>query len=128
MMGENNPSFNVRNYGELNPNYGNRWTEEQKKNNSEKLKEYFSNHPEAIEAIRNRKISDETRRKISENANKPCNCDHYFSKEVINLQTGVVHCSSAEAADTYGFKRSTLKSMLNGTNKNRTDLHYLINV
>jgi hypothetical protein len=71
------------------------------------------------------KRSSETRKRISENANKPCNCDHYLSKEVIHIYTGIVHCSSAEAADTYGFKRSTLKSMLNGSNPNWTDLRYV---
>ena len=75
-----------------------------------------------------RRHTAESKIKISENANKPCNCEHSFSKEVINLQTGIIHCSGKEAADTYGFKRSTLKSMLNGTNKNWTDLRYLENI
>jgi hypothetical protein len=112
-------------FGELNGNFGNRWNDDQKANLSKKLKEYYANHPEAIEVIKNRDISSETRRRISENANKPCNCDHYLSKEVIHIYTGIVHCSSAEAADTYGFKRSTLKSMLNGSNPNWTDLRYV---
>lgn len=128
MKGENNPSYGIQNFGSNNPNYGNRWNEIQRQNNSKKLKAYFANNPQAIEALKNRVVSDETRRKISENANKPCGCDHKESKEVINLQTGIVHCSSREASDTYGFKRSTLKSMLNGTNKNWTDLRYLENL
>lgn len=125
-LGEKNHMYGK--FGELNGNFGNRWNDEQRKNGSEKLKKYFANNPQAVEAIRNRVASEETRRKISENANKPCNCDHYFSKEVINLQTGIVHCSSREASDTYGFKRSTLKSMLNGSTKNWTDLRYLENL
>lgn len=115
-------------FGELNGNFGNRWNESQKRNGSERLKKYYKNNPEAIEAMRNRKASAETRRKISENANKPCGCDHQESKEVINLQTGIVSCSSREAADTYGFKRTTLKAMLNGNNPNWTDLRYLENL
>lgn len=113
--------------GNKNPNYGNRWSEEQKLKASIKLKNRYKN---SVNPLKGRRgvISEETRRKISENANKPCNCEHYFSKEVINMQTGVVHCSSSEASDTYGIKNSTLRSMLNGTNKNRTDLRYLENV
>jgi hypothetical protein len=115
-------------FGELNGNFGNRWSDEQRQKASELLKERYKENPHLVENMKLRKASDETRKKISENANKPCNCEHYFSKEVLNLQTGIVHCSSAEAADTYGFKRSTLKSMLNGTNKNWTDLRYLENL
>lgn len=128
MMGEANPSFGVKNYGEDNPNFGKRWNSNQRLRSSNFWKDYYRNHPEAIEAIKNRKVSDETRRKISENANKPCNCDHYLSKEVINLQTGIVHCSSVEAADTYGFSRSTLRAILNGSKPNFTDLRYLENL
>lgn len=114
--------------GSLNPNFGNKWSDEQRRTASELVKTRYKEKPHLIEAMKNRKASDETRRKISENANKPCGCDHKESKEVINLQTGVVSCSSREAADTYGFKRTTLKSMLNGTNPNRTDLRYLENL
>lgn len=124
-LGDKNHAFGR--YGEMNYNYGTKWTEEQKKRASNRLLEFYRNndHPQKGKSGF---MSDETRRKISENANKPCNCDHYFSKEVINLQTGIVHCSAGEASDTYGFKRSTLKSMLNGTNPNWTDLIYIENI
>lgn len=112
-------------YGKLNHNYGKKWNKEQKDIARKRSKEYFETREGTFKG---RNHSLESRNKISENANKPCNCDHYFSKEVINLQTGIVHCSSAEASETYGFKRSTLKSMLNGTNFNWTDLRYLENL
>lgn len=125
-LGSKNHAFGR--YGEKNYNYGNKWSEEQKKRASEKRKEFYIKNPDFIENQKNRVVSEETRRKISENANKPCNCEHSFSKEVINLQTGIIHCSATEASDTYGFKKSTLKSMLNGTNPNWTDLRYLENL
>jgi hypothetical protein len=121
--GSKNHAFGLN--GEKNPNFGNKWSDEQKEKARVRSLEYFKTHEATFKG---RTHSEESRRKISDNANKPCNCDHYFSKEVINLQTGVVHCSSAEASDTYGFKRSTLKSMLNGANPNRTDLRYLDNL
>lgn len=127
MKGENNPSYGIQNFGENNPNYGKKWGNEQRVKASERWKEYYKHNTSPLKG-RVGLMSEETRRKISENANKPCACDHYISKEVINLQTGIVHCSSREAADTYGFKRTTLKSMLNGTNPNWTDLRYLENL
>lgn len=127
MKGENNPSYGIQNFGENNPNYGKKWNEEQRNKASQRLAEYYKTHTNPFKGTKGR-FSEETRRKISENANKPCACDHYISKEVINLQTGIIHCSSREAADTYGFKRTTLKSMLNGTNPNWTDLRYLENL
>lgn len=124
-LGEKNHMYGK--FGELNGNFGNRWNDEQRRNGSKKLIEYYKTHTHSRKGTKGM-VSEETRRKISENANKPCGCDHKESKEVINLQTGIVHCSSREASDTYGFKRSTLKSMLNGTNKNWTDLRYLENL
>lgn len=46
------------------------------------------------------------------------------SKIVINLENGVYYESCKNASLIYGIKHSTLKSMLNGTNKNRTNLVY----
>ena len=43
-----------------------------------------------------------------------------LSKLVLNLQNGVYYQSCKEASFVYGYKHSTLKSMLNGTNKNKT--------
>jgi hypothetical protein len=115
-------------FGELNGNFGKRWSDEKRQMASELAKKRYKENPHLVENMKLRKASDETKRKISENANKPCGCNHRESKEVINLQTGIIHCSSREAADTYGFKRTTLKAMLNGSNPNRTDLRYLENL
>lgn len=120
--GELNHRWGIR--GELNPQYGvPRKPEAVEKMKGERPHLRGENNPNF-----GRKASDETRRKISENANKPCGCEHKESKEVINLQTGIVNCSSREAADTYGFNRSTLKAMLNGSNLNKTDLRYVENL
>tara|TARA_R110000868_G_scaffold401793_1_gene677457 strand:+ start:280 stop:951 length:672 start_codon:yes stop_codon:yes gene_type:complete len=48
-----------------------------------------------------------------------------LSKLVLNLQNGVYYQSCKEASFVYGYKHSTLKSMLNGTNKNKTSLTYI---
>lgn len=122
MLGNKNPSYNVRNFGAANPNYGNRWNLEQKRQASERLKGKYTgeNSPSWGKVA-----SEYTRNKISENANKPCSCEHYNSNEVINLQTGIISCSAREASETYGFKYSTLKAMLNGGIPNWTNLRYL---
>lgn len=47
-----------------------------------------------------------------------------MAKIVINLENGIFYESCKEAAYTYGFRHSTLKSKLNGNNKNNTPLIY----
>ena len=79
--GSKNHAFGL--IGEKNPNFGNKWSDEQKRKASERLKEYYKTNLSPLKG-RVGMVSEDTRRKISENANKPCNCEHYFSKEVIN--------------------------------------------
>jgi len=79
-------------------------------------------HKEAIrKAQTGRKHSQEHRKKVSENNAKN------LAKIVIDLKTGIFFESAKEAAEAYGIKHSTLISMLNGTNKNRTNLIYVDN-
>lgn len=47
------------------------------------------------------------------------------SKIVLNLDNGIFYDSCKEASITYCFKHTTLKSKLNGTNKNNTNLIYV---
>jgi hypothetical protein len=47
------------------------------------------------------------------------------AKIVLNLCNGVFYHSCKEASETYGYKHSTLKSKLNGINKNNTYLIYV---
>ena len=46
------------------------------------------------------------------------------SKKIIDTSTGKIFACIREASDFYGIKYSTLKSMINGTNKNKTNLIY----
>jgi hypothetical protein len=48
-----------------------------------------------------------------------------MSKIVLNIQNGIYYKSCKDAAIIYGYKYTTLKSMLNGTNKNKTSLIYI---
>lgn len=48
-----------------------------------------------------------------------------MAKIVLNTQNGIYYKSCKDAAYIYGYKHSTLKSMLNGTNKNKTSLIYI---
>jgi len=43
---------------------------------------------------------------------------------VLNLENGIFENNAKEAAFVYGYNHSTLKSMLNGNNKNKTNLIY----
>ena len=47
-----------------------------------------------------------------------------FSKTILDIMTGVYFNGTVEASIAYGINRSTLKGMLNGSNKNRTNLMY----
>lgn len=46
------------------------------------------------------------------------------AKRVINLETLTIYESARVAAEIYGYKHSTLKAMLNGQRKNKTNLVY----
>lgn len=48
-----------------------------------------------------------------------------LSKIVLNIENGIYYQSCKEASIIYGYKHSTLKSKLNGTNKNNTNLIYV---
>lgn len=50
---------------------------------------------------------------------------HPRCKYVLNLETGVFHESAKEAHITYGYKKTTLIGMLNGSSKNKTNLIYV---
>jgi group I intron endonuclease len=80
---------------------------------------YGKHHSEETkEKIRNaqlgRKHSEEHRMKVSKNNAKN------LSKIVLDLNTGVFYNSIKEVAELYNIKHSTLRSRLNGTNKNNT--------
>jgi hypothetical protein len=47
-----------------------------------------------------------------------------MAKNVLNTENGIFYMSCKEASVIYGYKHTTLKSMLNGTNKNKTSLIY----
>lgn len=46
------------------------------------------------------------------------------SKIVIDLNNGIFYDSAKEVSDLYNIKHSTLRAMLNGTNKNKTNFEY----
>lgn len=48
-----------------------------------------------------------------------------MAKVVLDTNTGIFYESCKEASLIYNFKHSTLKSMLNGSNKNKTNLIYI---
>lgn len=66
-----------------------------------------------------KKASKETKLKCKINASK------HLSKIVIDLETGVFYYSAKEVSDLYGFKQSTFRCKLNGTNKNNTQFIYV---
>lgn len=65
-----------------------------------------------------RKHSLEHRQKVSLNNAKN------KAKIVLDLQSGVFYESAKEVSDLYNIKHSTLRAMLNGTNKNKTNYTY----
>ena len=65
-----------------------------------------------------RKHTEEHRRKVSLNNAKN------MAKIVLDLNTGIFYESAKEASEYYGIKHSTLRSMLNGTNRNNSSLIY----
>ena len=83
------------------------------KKHSKETKEKISN------SHKGRKHTEEHRRKVSENNAKN------MSKIVLDLNTGVFYNSAKEVSDLYNLNHSTLRSQLNGTNKNNTQFVYI---
>jgi group I intron endonuclease len=83
------------------------------KKHSEETKEKISN------SHKGKKHTEEHRRKVSENNAKN------MSKTVLDLNTGVFYNSAKEVSDLYNLNHSTLRSQLNGTNKNNTQFVYI---
>lgn len=83
------------------------------KKHSKETKEKISN------SHKGKKHTEEHRRKVSENNAKN------MSKIVLDLNTGVFYNSAKEVSDLYNLNHSTLRSQLNGTNKNNTQFVYI---
>ena len=66
-----------------------------------------------------RKHTLEHRLKVSLNSSR------YKSKVVLNLNDGMFYNSCLEASIAYGFNYSTLRSQLNGTNKNSSSMIFV---
>ena len=73
-----------------------------------------------------KKLSGAHREKIRKsNTGNFVGSKHPTSKQVLHLETGVVFDCAREAAECFNIKYSTLKSMLNSTNSNRSGMMYL---
>lgn len=71
-------------------------------------------------------LSDELKNKISlSHKGKPKNYRNNTAKYVIDTLTGVKYDSCVKAANSIGLKPGTLRAMLLGRNKNKTNLKYL---
>lgn len=108
--------------GKLNPNFNNTWTEEQKLKQSKRMKNYYK-----YNVCKNKGLirSEETKRKISENANKPSGKNHHFTKIILDLETGIFYFGNKEASNIYNINVNTLRAKLNGSSVNNTNLRYV---
>ncbi len=71
-------------------------------------------------------LSPEHKRKISDsNFNNMVCSKHPNSKIVLDTQTGIFFNCLKEASEAYDIKYSTLKAMMQGVNRNRTNLVYV---
>ena len=71
-------------------------------------------------------LSEEHKEKIrNSNKGKMIGKNHPASKLTLDLMTGIFYESLKEASESLDIKYSTLKSMMQGINKNRTNLEYV---
>lgn len=70
-------------------------------------------HTEEVKSVMSEKRKEWFRNNISKN-----------SKLVLNLETGIFYSSIKEASLVYGYKYETLRTQLNGTVTNRTNMIY----
>jgi hypothetical protein len=114
-LGNKNHRWGIR--GELNPQFG-------KSRTKEVIEKMKANHPD-FSGKNNpnygKKHSDETKMKISL-AQQGVSVS---GKLVLNKETGIFYKSCKEASIQHSINYSTLKSYLNGTNENKTNLIYV---
>lgn len=73
-----------------------------------------------------KKLSKDHKAKISlSNTGNVVGLRHKHTKIILDLLTGVFYYGAKDASNILGIKYSTLKSMLNGTNRNKTSLVYV---
>lgn len=73
-----------------------------------------------------KKLSDELKNKISlGHKGKPKNYRNNTAKYVIDTSTNIIYDSCVKAAIAVGLRPGTLRAMLLGKNKNKTNLKYL---
>ena len=73
------------------------------------------------------KISESNKGKILSNKHRELlskNASKHNSKMVVDLNIGIYYDSAKDVSDVYGINYSTLRSMLNGTNKNKSQFAY----
>lgn len=95
-----------------------------KKNIGKKLSK---EHKEKIsKGNKGKKLSDELKNKISlGHKGKPKNYRNNTAKYVIDTSTNIIYDSCVKAAIAIGLSPGTLRAMLLGRNKNKTNLKYL---
>jgi hypothetical protein len=71
------------------------------------------------------KISDKHKKLLSERAKKYTGSNNPAARKVIDCNTNIIYNTISEAALHHGLKRTTLTAMLNGQNKNKTNLKIL---
>jgi hypothetical protein len=95
MQGENNPMYGKK--GELSPNFG------------------------KIGVNTGKVLSEEQKLKISTSLKRG---KSVYAKIVLDTNTGIFYDCLKDASEAYSINYSTLRSMLQGRNKNKTDLIY----
>lgn len=71
------------------------------------------------------KMSESSKGSVTWNKGLKSNSVTHNAKIVLCLQTGIYYLSSTQAAIAYNMKRTTLQAMLNGQNKNKTNMIYV---
>ena len=126
--GPNNPRYGKPGtmrgrFGELNPNYGREHSPEVRAKMREKKIGVFDGEKNPMYG---KAHSEKARELISRKArDRFSKYGSHLSKKVIDTATGIMYESAKDAAEKLGLKATTLRSWLNGWNKNPTTLKYL---
>jgi group I intron endonuclease len=111
--------------GENHHNWGKPMSKKAKENLSRVQKERYMNNPEiALNTSKIRSGKGHRQYGIPIPNYQKDSIRKKNSKIVLCIDTGIFYCSALEASVVYNIKYSTLRSMLNGTCKNKTNLIY----
>lgn len=117
-QGKNNPMYGVKRFGADNPAYGKHWTDERKKEHSQKLKGRFEGNKNPMFGKHHTEKQKALFSEMFQGSKNP------NAKKVFCVETKTIYSTAKEAAKITGINNSSISQCCNGRNKTAGGYHW----